>query len=56
MTDDKKKTNKQDEFQVEELESELEDVAGGNCGGCSNCSGCSNSGCSTCGGGDQQIE
>lgn len=49
MADEKK------DFEVEELEDELEDVAGGNCGGCNNCSGCTHSGCATCGPIEQQA-
>lgn len=43
MADEKKK-----EFDVEELEGELDDVAGGSCGGCMGGSGCANGGCAGC--------
>lgn len=35
-------------FEVEELDDELEDVAGGSCKGCDSCSGCTCTGCADC--------
>lgn len=54
MADKKKKypptsTEKKKDFQVEELDSELEDVAGGSCDGCDSCAGGHGSGCEGCG-------
>lgn len=46
---DQKKDESKKEFEVEELDSQLEDVAGGSCDGCDSCSGGPGSGCAGCG-------
>lgn len=43
MTDEKK------DFDVQELDDELDDVSGGSCAGCNSCSGCAGTGCAGCG-------
>lgn len=42
-------TKKDDKFEVEELDKQLEDVAGGSCNGCDSCSGGPGTGCKGCG-------
>lgn len=46
---------KKEKFDVEELDDQLEDVAGGqmSCSSCDSCSGCGGGGCAGCGAEDQ---
>ena len=46
---DKQKGDTKKEFEVEELDDQLEDVSGGSCSGCNSCKGCSGTGCAGCG-------
>lgn len=45
MENEQKSNENNVEFEIEELGDELDDVAGGACGGCD---GCSHGGCTTC--------
>lgn len=52
--DSEKEPEKKAEFEIEEVTSDLDGVAGGTLlnpveGGCGGCDGCSHSGCSKCG-------
>ena len=49
MADQKPAPEKKDGFTIEEVETEVGDVAGGNCMMCSSCSSCSQTGCGGCG-------
>ncbi|MEA2562610.1 MAG: hypothetical protein QOH06_4114 [Acidobacteriota bacterium] len=49
MEDKPKGDSKKEEFEVEELDDQLEDVGGGSCTGCNSCTGCSGTGCAGCG-------
>ena len=53
--DEESTGKKKEEFEVEELDSQLEDVAGGSCGQCDSCSGCSGTGCGGCGAIDKEA-
>ena len=44
-----------EKFEVEELDSQLEDVAGGSCNGCDSCAGGPGKGCAGCGADNQSV-
>ena len=58
MSDKAKDSGKEPEkekFEVEELDSQLEDVSGGSCNGCDSCAGGPGKGCAGCGAKDNQT-